>query len=202
MKTCYIVGAGDFFGKLSPKEDDLVIAADGGYDTLLKLGIRCDLLLGDMDSVKTSVDKEKVLLFPPEKDDTDTTLAYREGVRRGYTDFRIYGCTGGRCDHTFANYALLAHIRECSHTATLVDNGYEIFAIKNEKISIKRHTGTTVSLFAFGGEARGVTLTGLKYPLCDTSLLPNIALGVSNKLIKDEATVEVRDGVLLIMVEI
>ena len=126
---------------------------------------------------------------------------YFEGARRGYTYFKFYGCTGGRCDHTFANYALLVHIKERGHNAVLVDGGYEIFAIKNEKISIKRRTGTTVSLFAFGSEARGVTLTGLKYPLSDQSLLPSLALGVSNELISDEATVEVRDGTLLIMLE-
>lgn len=198
--TCYIVGAGDFFGRLSPNDDDLVIAADGGYDTLLKLGIRCDLVLGDMDSLKTGVDGVTALLFPPEKDDTDTALAYREGARRGYTNFRMYGCTGGRCDHTFANYALLAHAKEAGHAVTLIDNGYEIFALKNEKITLKRNTGTVISVFAFGKEANGVTLTGLKYPLDNYTLSPTVALGVSNEFILDTATVEVKNGVLLVMV--
>ena len=200
MRTCYIVGAGDFFGELSPKEDDLVIAADGGYDTLLRLGIRCDLLLGDMDSIRSGADSESSLFFPPEKDDTDTALAYREGVRRGYTNFRMYGCTGGRCDHTFANYILLTHIKDSGHSATLIDNGYEIFAIKNEKITVNRSTGTILSIFAFGKEAAGVTLSGLKYPLCDYTLSPGVALGVSNEFTSDKATVEVKDGLLLVMV--
>ena len=198
---CYIVGAGDFFGELLPERDDLVIAADGGYDALLSRGIRCDLIIGDMDSLKTGATTVKTLLFPVEKDDTDTALAYREGARRGYTDFRLYGCTGGRCDHTLANYALVAHIRECGHSATLIDRDYEIFAIKNEKISIKRRTGATLSVFAFSNEARGVTLSGLKYPLDNGTLTPSIALGVSNKFLSEEATVEVRDGLLLLMVE-
>ena len=198
---CYIVGAGDFFGELSPERDDLVIAADGGYDALLSRGIRCDLIIGDMDSLKTGATTVKTLLFPVEKDDTDTALAYREGARRGYTDFCLYGCTGGRCDHTLANYALVAHIRECGHSATLIDRDYEIFAIKNEKISIKRRTGATLSVFAFSSEARGVTLGGLKYPLDNGTLTPSIALGVSNKFLSEEATVEVRDGLLLLMVE-
>ena len=202
MSTCYIVGAGDFYGELTPSKGDLVIAADGGYDALLARGIRCDLLVGDMDSIREGGSATDTLLYPVEKDDTDTALAYLEGVRRGYTDFRLYGCTGGRCDHTFANYALLAHMRECGHTATLVDNGFEIFAIRNEKISIKRRTGATLSVFAFGKEARGVTLTGVKYPLKNYTLTPSVALGVSNKFEGDVATVEVCDGTLLVMAEI
>lgn len=201
MKTCYIVGAGDFFGEFSPCENDLVIAADGGYDTLKKRGIRCDLLVGDMDSIQESDSHSDTLLYPIEKDDTDTALAYNEGVRRGYTHFQFYGCTGGRCDHTFANYALLAHIKECGHNATLIDRDYEIFTVRNEKISIKRHTGATLSIFAFGKEAKGISLTGLKYPLDNATLIPNIALGVSNKFACDEATVEVKDGLLLVMAE-
>ena len=51
MKTCYIVGAGAFYGDFTPDETDLVIAADGGYSTLKSLEIRCDLLIGDMDSI-------------------------------------------------------------------------------------------------------------------------------------------------------
>ena len=41
MKTCYIVGAGEFYGSFMPDDDDLVIAADGGYKALLEKGIQC-----------------------------------------------------------------------------------------------------------------------------------------------------------------
>ena len=36
MGICYIVGAGDFTSEFSPSDNDLVIAADGGYDHLKK----------------------------------------------------------------------------------------------------------------------------------------------------------------------
>ena len=48
---CYIVGAGEPFVPFSPKENDYVIAADGGYERLCTAGIRTDLLLGDFDSL-------------------------------------------------------------------------------------------------------------------------------------------------------
>ena len=41
---CYIVGAGEPFLPIFPKENDYVIAADGGYERLAEAGIRTDLL--------------------------------------------------------------------------------------------------------------------------------------------------------------
>ena len=93
MGICYIVGAGDFPYGFSPKDDDLVIAADGGYDHLKKNGIRCDLLIGDLDSISASADGVQTKRFPIRKDETDMHLAYLEGKARGYKEFHIYGGT-------------------------------------------------------------------------------------------------------------
>ena len=105
--TCYIVGAGEFYGELNLSDGDIVIAADGGYDTLRELGVTPDLLVGDMDSVKAVPTDIEKLRVPVEKDETDTYLCYLEGVRRGYSNFVILGGVGGREDHTFANFSLL-----------------------------------------------------------------------------------------------
>lgn len=49
--TCYIFGAGVFYGLWSrPKDGDLVIAADGGLRYVEALGLRPDVVLGDFDS--------------------------------------------------------------------------------------------------------------------------------------------------------
>ena len=64
MNICYLVGAGNFNSLFSPDESDLVIAADGGYDSLVKNGIRCDVLLGDLDSIKEVPEKKEIIRFP------------------------------------------------------------------------------------------------------------------------------------------
>ncbi len=199
---CYIIGAGDFFGDFTPDSSDLVIAADGGYDTLKKLGKRCDLLLGDMDSIEENGENapEKIL-FPVEKDETDTHLCYLEGVRRGYKKFRIYGGVGGRIDHTFANISLLIYGKHRKSDITLIADGYEIFAIENEKITLFGECGKTFSVFAFEGEAKGVSVIGGKYEAKDVTLSPSFPLGVSNSFLSDKAEISVKDGVLIIMKE-
>ena len=50
--TCYIFGAGEKTScTIDLESKDLVIAADGGYDYLVDLGLRADVVLGDFDSV-------------------------------------------------------------------------------------------------------------------------------------------------------
>ena len=204
MSICYIVGAGDFFGKFEPCVDDLVIAADGGFDTLTKLGIRCDLLLGDMDSRQGGGEADngvEILRYPVKKDETDTHLAYLEGVRRGYTDFCIYGGVGGREDHTFANYSLLLYAKNRGHNATLVGNRCKVFVIKNEHVTLSGRVGATISVFAFGGVAEGVCVSGATYEAKDISISPEFALGVSNSFLCGPVRLSVRSGALLVMVE-
>ena len=202
MKTCYIVGAGDFYGKFTPKENDLVIAADGGYSPLSKRGIRCDLIIGDMDSLSSTPTDVETIRFPIKKDETDTYLAYLEGKRRGYLHFEIYGGVGGRADHTFANYCLLSKMRSEGAYARLHDKDNVAFVITNEATRVAGSEGNSFSVFAFGGNASGVNIKGLLYELTDGILEPNFPLGVSNSFTDREAEISVSEGTLLIIAEI
>ncbi len=52
--VCYIFGAGEFSScDISLMDEDLVIAADGGYDHLIQIGLRADIALGDFDSIQS-----------------------------------------------------------------------------------------------------------------------------------------------------
>lgn len=66
--NCYIFGAGGFDGLLTtPTQNDFVIAADGGFRYLEKLGIDPDLVLGDFDSLGAPPQHPRVMLVPSEK---------------------------------------------------------------------------------------------------------------------------------------
>lgn len=201
MSICYIVGAGDFEGGFRPLEGDLVIAADGGYDSLKKHGIRCDLLVGDLDSITEVPGGVSILRHPVRKDETDMHLCYLEGARRGYESFVIYGGTGGREDHTFANYSLLLYIREKGHEATLIGNKTTTRVIKNQEIELHGEAGRHLSVFALGGEAQGVFIQGLEYEAEGLTLTPSFPLGASNIFKNSTAKISVKSGALLIMTE-
>ena len=201
MRICYIVGAGDFDTSFYPEEGDLVIAADGGLSHLLAHGIRCDLAVGDFDSFGSLPSGCEYIKFPVEKDFTDTALALFEGKGRGYTSFVILGGTGGRDDHTFANYSLLLKAKELGCRAKLVSKNATALVIKNEEIRIKCDTGCHLSAFAFGGEAKGVSISGLKYEASDITLSVSSALAACNLFDGRVAKIRVTDGTLLLIAE-
>lgn len=201
MNNCYIVGAGELYGRFSPDKDDLVIAADGGYDSLVRLGIRCDLLIGDLDSVSKIPEGIEIIRFKKEKDETDLHLAYLEGARRGFTSFHIYGAVGGRSDHTLAAYSLLLFIAERGETARLYGRDEVALIVRNGATRVCGDAGDRISVFAFGGSAVGVDIRGLYYTLSDATLTPSFPLGVSNEFTCDDAEISVKDGALLVIYE-
>ena len=83
-----------------PKGDDLVIAADSGYQNALMLGEKPQMILGDFDSIgalelpKTA----EILRVPAEKDFTDTQLAVDTAIKKGATELVIIGGLDGYND--------------------------------------------------------------------------------------------------------
>ena len=201
---CYIVGAGDFCERLTPRAYDTVIAADGGYDALVRIGVRPDLLIGDLDSLGYVPKDVEILRYPVEKDETDTALAYLVGYERGYRNFEVFGGTGGRIDHTIANYCLLLRAKLNGAEMTLTGDGTRARVIMGgESLTLHGKEGASVSLFAFGGEAEGVTIEGLKYTVQGVTISPEIPLGVSNShTAKGEGRISLLGGALLVIEEI
>lgn len=198
---CHIVGAADFaFDRFAVGEDDFVIAADAGLKWLEKIGRTPDMILGDFDSLGYIPDGNEVLLHPVHKDDTDSMLAMREAIDRGYRDFVFHGCTGGaRFDHTVANMQTLAWAAEHGVRAAMYAQGYTIEAIHNSALSFDCRYEGDVSVFAHGGSAKGVWLSGLTYPLYNAELSSSLPLGVSNSFIGKKAAVRVNDGTLIVI---
>ncbi len=195
------MGAGDFTTPFTPGANDLVIAADGGYDAIKKHGIRCDLLIGDLDSISEVPVGVEIIRHPVKKDETDMMLAYLEGAERGFCDFQIHGATGGREDHTFANYSLLLYMGERGHRGCILSDTGTTLLIKNGSIEVRGECGKHFSAFAFGGKAEGVTIEGLEYTCEDITLTPEFPLAVSNRFIGGSGRVTVKCGALLIMIE-
>ncbi len=204
MATCYIIGAGEFTARgLAPQAGDLIIAADGGYRYLQGLGIMPHVLLGDFDSLgePPALPGVELIRHPVRKDDTDTGLALSVGWQRGCRDFALYGCGGGRIDHLLANFQSMGRYAAMGAQVRLVDPGYTAYAVSGGRLELPpAKPGTLVSVFCHGQLARGVTLTGLSYPLKDAELSCDWPLGVSNAYEAERPAVEVREGTLLVLV--
>ena len=194
----YIVASGektklDFI----PTPQDLVIAADGGYDYLTEAGIRVDLLVGDMDSIKQIPNNVNRILLCKEKDDTDTLAAVRAGLEKGYREFRIYCATGSRMSHTYANIQVLEFLAKQKKTGLLISDGNISTVIHNEERIIENGTGY-ISIFSLSPSTT-VTISGLKYNIKDKVLTSDFPIGVSNEFIGKTAKIHAQNGSLLII---
>ena len=201
MKRCFIFAAGTYYGlRERPQPDDLVLAADAGYEICRQEGILPDLVLGDFDSMKQPADAENVLRVPVEKDDTDTMLAVKTALENGCDTVYIYGGTGGkRLDHTLANLQTLLYLRRRGAHGWMFDDDFVWTVIENESLSVPRETDwALLSLFSLGDRAEGITLQGVQYPLTDGVLTPEFPLGVSNHIMEETAHISVRQGVLAV----
>ncbi len=197
---CIIVGASELFGDICPGTDDVLIAADGGYDRLIASGLTPDLCIGDLDSVGKIPSDVPVKRFPVRKNETDMHLCYLEGRAMGYRSFLIYGGTGGRVDHTFANLQLLLYMARQGDIGVLIGDGYFSFVISEGECVLDLPQGVSVSVFAFGGDARDVNIKGLSYEGEALTLTPDFPLGVSNSSLGGEGRISVGEGSLLITV--
>lgn len=205
LKTrCVIIGGGDcsalFLKENIDIETDFIICADGGYDYAVSAGFIPDLLIGDFDSISAVPNGLNTITLPVEKDVTDCVAAFNEGVKKGFKTFVLFGGTGGRFEHTFANISLMANASRQNISFEIVDEKHIFRSITNSSIKIKYKDNQQISVFAFGERAFGVTEKGFHYPLWDYTLDPfDGALGTSNDVIEEYGEISVRSGTLIVI---
>ena len=100
-----------------------------------------------------------------------------------------------------ANLGLLLHCKKQNVKAALVDENNYIFLVESGTVLKKTEQfGKYVSFFPLGGEVKGLTLQGFKYPLRDFHLkVSDAGLTVSNEIEAEEACVTYEEGELLMM---
>ncbi|MGI6722716.1 MAG: thiamine diphosphokinase [Anaerovoracaceae bacterium] len=181
-------------------EDSYIVCADGGYDIARRENITPDVLIGDFDSLPGPVPADiKVKQYPSHKDLTDTAICIQHAAEMGFRNILIVGGIGGRADHTIANIQNIVAAAEKNISVILLDEQNIAMAIIDDEIYLPARPGYKLSLFSHSEECRGVTVTGVEYPLEEATLTSDYPLGVSNEFLDDEVYIRVKKGQLLIM---
>lgn len=180
--------------------DDYIVAADGGWQLAVQMGVKPALLVADFDSlgVPAIADDVECVTLPIEKDVTDTAEAMRLAYDKGYRSFLLVGCTGGRLDHQQAAFAVAADYARKGCDITLVDEQNEIHLLIPGSYVYPACPDEKISLFAFGGDVTGLFIDGLKYSVSDYTLSPYDPLCVSNEWIGEDACLSFKSGVLML----
>lgn len=206
MNRCVIVGGGEIADLRYVRgligETDYIVCADSGYAHCINMGVVPHLVLGDFDSYGGEVAVEcEMLRYQVEKDDTDTMLAVKEALKRGFTEILLFGMLGGRLDHTLANIQTLIYGTNRGASLCICDKDCWITAVPGGKsIAVPCREGFALSVFSHSGESRGVTLKNVYYPLHDAVLTNEFPLGVSNHFLPgQEAAISVEEGMLVVV---
>ena len=204
MSRCVIVSAAPFRNPTSLAgfllEDDYVIAADGGWQLALQMGVVPSMLVADFDSlgIPPLPDGVELISLPTEKDVTDTAEAMRLAHEAGYRSFLLLGCTGGRLDHQQATLAVAADYAQRGCEVMLADEQNEIHLLTPGSYVFPACPDEKVSFFAFSKEVAGLFVDGLKYPITNYTLSPFDALCVSNEWVGEDASISFKDGLLML----
>ena len=183
---------------------DFPVAVDGGLHHLKRLGIKPQLLIGDLDSVSAGELAEamdagiEVQRFPPEKDQTDLELALEYALKAGYAQIVIAYPFGDRVDHTLGNLSLLARPDLAEKTLSLEDGQVEA-RLLNTSACLPTQAGDLISLIAWGATVERITTKGLEYPLNHETLVPWQTRGISNLALVDSIDLDFKSGRLLVI---
>lgn len=181
-----------------------VIAADGGGALADPLGLRCDALVGDLDSIdpqtlaRFAEGGTRVERHPTAKDATDVVLALDDALRCTPERITVVGGGGGRADHELSLWLALAGARYADVVMRGWSSRCEVDVVQPDRtVTVRGGAGQLCSLLPLLGDAHGVWTRGLRFPLVGETLPAGTSRGVSNVLLGEEAQIGCAGGVLL-----
>ena len=184
------------------KEDDFLIAVDGGLGHLTDLGLQPDLIIGDLDSAddqevqKLRKKGVEIRKYPAEKDETDLEIALFAAIKMKPETIWVVAALGNRLDQTLGNVFLLSHPELAGENIRMVDGYREVFLIR-KSVEVTGKEGQRLSLLPLNGPAKGINTEGLKYSLKDETLYPHKTRGISNRMTGENARISLKSGLLL-----
>ena len=187
---------------------DVIVAADGGAQTIDRFGLRPDLVVGDLDSIDLDLLERlrsqgvAVEKHPADKDASDAELAIDRARDLGADRIVLLGAAGGeRLDHELANVLLLADPRYAALDLRLVRGSSTVRSLHpGGRIELDALDGDLVTLLPVGGDARGVRTIGLRWALDGAELALGRSRGLSNEVVATPASVGLDHGTLLVVV--
>lgn len=223
--TGHIEGYENIKKKVDFSSFDYIICADKGLQYCHKFKIHPSLIVGDLDSVDNNYMAEysnkgcPVMVYPSEKDMSDTELAVRAALFPSpihcinaddlIKDFffeedshiTVLGGLGKRFDHTLANIALLEKYSLPSKciTINLIDgyNNIEILLPGTHQISTSKEK--YIGFISLSEKTENLTLSGFLYDTAGITLQRCSSLCISNEIRAESATLSFDKGTLLMV---
>ncbi|WP_353277976.1 thiamine diphosphokinase [Wolbachia endosymbiont (group A) of Agelastica alni] len=178
------------------KRDIPIIAVDGGANKLLSIGVKPDLVVGDLDSVNLDLRANLNTIYLPDQDYCDflKTMAHLKTVK--LLPSIVTGITGGAIDHILQNINVFLSTGSIFYTPSPPMVGYTLQKGITHFFSLPKNT--KISLL--GIPRAQISTKGLKWELHLSNLAFPGKNSCFNRSLSNEAYIEVHSGICLAMV--
>ena len=173
--------------------NDFFISIDAKLENLKELGVRPNLILGDLDSAEIDgLDNqiEVVELSDQNKTDLEKSLDYCK--EHSIKKVLILGSSGLRDDHSMANILLASSYSDNLHIELITSFYRIIFVRENTLINAPNAPVSIISL----STDNKITTRGLKYNL-NNEKLKSFSHGISNEVKGENFTVEAESTIVV-----
>lgn len=205
MKKCLIIANGKSPRKsiieyLKGKNYSKIICADGGANSLKKINIFPDYIIGDLDSILPATlkyyDKKSKIIRIKRQNDTDVEKCLKFAIKNKFNETILLGVTGDRLDHTFCNLGIVLKFSDKINIKLIAENS--ILIPYSNSVSINTKKGETISLYGFNRKTK-INSSGLKYPLKNTDLPFGEKESTSNVAVSDNVDLKIKGGKIFVI---
>ena len=150
-------------------ESENIICLDGAVNNLVKNKLEPKAIIGDLDSIDSTLRKtySEIIVETPDQNKNDLEKGLDWLNDKGYSDVAIIGATGLREDHTLSNIFIIMEKNYPMNIKIITD--YGTFQIIKGHKNINSFKGQQVSLFTLKKDSK-ITTYNLKYQLNKNSL--------------------------------
>lgn len=186
------------------ESSDYIICADGGGELAYRNGVIPQYLIGDFDSINQEIldyfkkKSVEIIKYPRDKDYTDTEICVYKALELGCMEICIIAGVGSRIDHSLGNIGLLHLISQRGGKGHIISKNSSIYLCK-DSIQLRGSIGDTISIIPLFGNAYGLISSGLKFQLNNTDIDFGKPIGISNEMIDNKCSIEIRNGEILVI---
>lgn len=205
MKKCIILANGKPPEKsvvtyFQRKNFEILICADGGANSAMKLNLIPDFIIGDLDSI--SADALKIfrstskIIQLKRQNDTDVEKCLKFAIKNRFDEVILTGVTGNRLDHTFCNLGIVLKFFNQINISLVAEESY--LKPYTGKLRLQTIPGETISIYGIKSNTKIIS-KGLKFPLENVSLPFGERESTSNVAAGSEVELNIRSGIIFVI---
>ncbi len=186
---------------LIDKDFTEIIGVDSGAMHLFNRSITPTTVLGDLDSIESSLLKKiktmdiDLIKYEADKDKTDFELSLNNIDNPSEKNIYLIGGEGGEIDHLFSIFSLIINYEFAENLTWFYKDKTIIF---KTNVSIKMELGSNFSIIPIT-QLESLTIIGAKWEVNKIDVKPGSTKTLRNISISDEVTINCEDGLFSVI---